>query len=323
LQKQEVDMPEKQQVVKKYTPNRRVAAYRKSLDRGRTSSLRKERATARFARMVEQEDLLAREFSEAMSRRGLATPAWRQLLRSLGRGMAGAVSREPREHWPRLMAGMAVHRVLRGMDEDLVLECLVLGWSLLSGMPKDRAPVELEGEFHNQLASVREAGEGKGQSKPERPPMPAIVGSGAYRKVTKEFSREVKTQTVLEQVQERRATQCLREALRMIRPYARKVVVDRLADRLSYAELAERHGTTAEEVADIMEQARGFVRRYTTYFDDEWWWSDLPDGRSDKDEVPSTKDKATRGSEGDEVAHGQGEEEEGPGTEGSMAFPPQ
>jgi len=267
----------------------RVRRYAKSLDRNlRLPGNRKQARTRNYAKSVMAADELTALFYELLARHGNTTTGWKLQLRSLGNAMAGLTRKEPKEHWPNLMARLGAARVMRGIDQELVLECLKQGWQRLVGGAE---PEVLERAFRAQLKAAKAKASKKKTAKPHTPP-PPIVGSSARHHVSKELGADLREQSELERMQEKKAAQSLREALQVIRPYAREVIIGRVADRMSYAELAQKNQMTVEEVADIMQQARGFVRKYTSYFDDDWWWEDLPeDGKESDRETERQSDR--------------------------------
>jgi hypothetical protein len=259
----------------------RVRRYAKSLGRNKQMpGNRKQARTRNYARSVLAADELAAVFYDLMARYGNTTNGWKLQLRSLGGAMAGLTRKEPRERWPNLMARLAVKRVLHGIDEELVLQCLKAGWKRLVG---GEEPEVLERAFREKVRAAKTGVSPNRPAKKHTPP-PYIVGAAARHRVSKEFGDELRQQSELERIQEQKAAQSLREALQVIKPFAREVIIGRVADRKSYAQLAEENQMTVEKVAEILKLARGFVCKYTNYFDDEWWWSDLPQGKSDKDE---------------------------------------
>jgi hypothetical protein len=68
------------------------------------------------------------------------------------------------------------------------------------------------------------------------------------------------------------ATESLRKALSPHQDVVRFVVAGRLCARKTFDELAAEYGLSRAEVEDIMSKMRAWVRKYTTYFDDDWYW---------------------------------------------------
>jgi hypothetical protein len=301
--------------------DKRVRRYSRSLDRAlRAPGNRKEVRVKKFAKALQSADQLTELFYNIMARRGFMRGSWKRALRAMGSRLAGLTRNEPREHWIELAAQCAVQRVLQGVDEALVSECLHAGWDLLTGEKSDIVDGALAQEYQRRLKAALASPEAlKRRKKPHTPP-PPIVGSSAKREVSRELARDLREQSDLERIQEQKAAKSLREALQVIRPYAREVIIGRVADRMSYAELAEKNQMTADEVVDILGQARGFVRKYTNYFDDDWWWEDIPEDEEAlvKTEVEEEKEEGT-----EEEGIEEEEEQDEPPAEGSMAFPPE
>ena len=80
--------------------------------------------------------------------------------------------------------------------------------------------------------------------------------------------------TPLETFSRKKAVVQLRDALASHTPVVKLCVAERLSKHKSYAELAKQFYLTVEEVTDIMEKMRKWVSRYTTYFENDWYWKD-------------------------------------------------
>jgi len=85
--------------------------------------------------------------------------------------------------------------------------------------------------------------------------------------------------TALEKFSRKLAMRQLRDALACHQPVVKLCVAERLSKHKSYAELAQQFFLTEEEVVDIMTRIRPLVRRYTTYFDSDWYWKDTGEKR--------------------------------------------
>ncbi|MEO0082318.1 MAG: hypothetical protein ABIL25_08520 [candidate division WOR-3 bacterium] len=90
----------------------------------------------------------------------------------------------------------------------------------------------------------------------------------------------ISRKTPLERFRQRKALEQLRYALACQQPVIKMCVAERLSKHRSYAELARKYFLTVEEVADIMDKMRVWVRKYTTYFDNDWYWKDEGQPRS-------------------------------------------
>jgi len=125
---------------------------------------------------------------------------------------------------------------------------------------------------------VRARVAGMPQKPEEKAPGPqpdaSAVGSCAAHVIPESFARELEERSELEEFQRKKATEMLKQALARIKPWARKVVVDRVARRKTSAQLAEESGMPRDQVDRIIAEARSFVRKYTNYFDDDWFWAD-------------------------------------------------
>lgn len=64
----------------------------------------------------------------------------------------------------------------------------------------------------------------------------------------------------------------LRDALVRFQPVVKRCVVRRLIDRLSYAKLPAELRLSRDQVQEILSQLKPWVAKYTTYFDDDWYW---------------------------------------------------
>ncbi len=79
-------------------------------------------------------------------------------------------------------------------------------------------------------------------------------------------------ETVLERFTRKRATEQLREALANQMPVVKECVVLRLCEHWPYDKLARKLELTREQVGEILEKVRPWVYRFTTYFEDDWYW---------------------------------------------------
>jgi hypothetical protein len=78
--------------------------------------------------------------------------------------------------------------------------------------------------------------------------------------------------TPLERFTKRGATEALRAALSGHQDIVKFVVAGRLCTRKTFDDLAQEYGLTKDEVLDILTRMRAWVRRFTTYFDKDWYW---------------------------------------------------
>jgi len=109
-----------------------------------------------------------------------------------------------------------------------------------------------------------------GEKKPKRTrPRPARPDNGLSVPLA-----GIAEKTPLETFRRKKAVTQLREALAMHQPVVKMCVAERLSKHLPYAELAKKFFLTVEEVADIMEKMRAWVRKYTLYFENDWYWKD-------------------------------------------------
>ena len=80
--------------------------------------------------------------------------------------------------------------------------------------------------------------------------------------------------TALESFGMRRAVRAVRLAVADKHPIVKRCVAERLFNHLSFDELAELLNISRADVATTLERMRGWVRKYTTYFNDDWFWDD-------------------------------------------------
>jgi hypothetical protein len=78
--------------------------------------------------------------------------------------------------------------------------------------------------------------------------------------------------TPLERFTKRGATDALRAALSGHQDVVKFVVAGRLCAKKTFDELSQEYGLTKDEVLDIMTRMRAWVRRFTTYFEKDWYW---------------------------------------------------
>jgi len=99
--------------------------------------------------------------------------------------------------------------------------------------------------------------------------------AGARRAVpTSRLVSESATATEVDNFSQRRLVQALRGALAPFQPLVRRCVALRLWEHRSFDELAEDLGISRDDVADILTKLRPYVRRFTNYFDQDWYWVD-------------------------------------------------
>ncbi len=80
--------------------------------------------------------------------------------------------------------------------------------------------------------------------------------------------------TSLDRYRKRNATAELRLALAGHQTIVKDVVVERLSRHTGLADLAEKFGLTMDEVTDILTRMRAWVKRFTEYYDKDWYWLD-------------------------------------------------
>lgn len=80
--------------------------------------------------------------------------------------------------------------------------------------------------------------------------------------------------TPLERFTKRGATDALRAALSGHQEVVKFVVAGRLCAKKTFDDLAQEYGLTKDEVLDIMTRMRVWVRRFTTYFENDWYWKE-------------------------------------------------
>jgi hypothetical protein len=80
--------------------------------------------------------------------------------------------------------------------------------------------------------------------------------------------------TALDRFRKRNAAAELRLALAGHQPIVKSVVVERLSRHTGFAGLAEKFDLTVDEVTDILTRMRAWVKRFTQYYDSDWYWQD-------------------------------------------------
>ena len=80
--------------------------------------------------------------------------------------------------------------------------------------------------------------------------------------------------TGLDRFRKRNATAELRLALAGHQPIVKSVVVERLSRHTGFKALAEKFELTVDEVTDILTQMREWVRRFTQFYENDWYWLD-------------------------------------------------
>ena len=253
----------------KYTPDKRLVRYRKVLERSRMPENRKQRAIADLQCGIDLENKVIDLCYSVMDRYGKVRASHRLQMRTMARGLVGVIRKQERSVWVERMAESAAHRLTRGLHKQTILEALKACWELL-------VPDSDEAELAALLKRCEEMG---------RPPAPrpapktsgsGIMGMGQDRISGSEVAAALEQPSDFEEIVRTRATEDLRQALALMKPWARRVVVGKVARRRSYVQLAKQFELRVQDVQDILREARAFVHRYTTFFDDDWYWQDRP-----------------------------------------------
>ena len=99
--------------------------------------------------------------------------------------------------------------------------------------------------------------------------------SSAKRRPEPQISfAHVMAATPLERIRKAGAEKALREALGVHQPLVKECVALRLCKHLGFDELAERLDLTRRDVEEILEKMRPWVKRYTAFFDSDWYWQE-------------------------------------------------
>jgi len=183
-------------------------------------------------------------------------------LRNLARGWFRVSREQEPVKWPEALARLATGYVREGLDEQSVRAALAAVWRHL-------APALPESEFARMMELVGKV------SAEERRPRRLRWQDGIAR---------VAEPTPLEEFGARLAVEHLRMALARQDPVVKRCVALRLLRHLSCEKLAGELELTLDEVKLILERMRPWVKRFTTYFERDWYWQDgarrftLPDG---------------------------------------------
>ncbi len=142
----------------------------------------------------------------------------------------------------------------------------------LSGRVEGVDPAEVAGELVDTvLAGSRQVPDAKGRS-PDN-------GNGKQRERRKRpaqgslVARATET-TALESFGMRRAVKAVRLAVADKHPIVKRCVAERLFNHRGFDDLAELLNISRADVAATLTRMRGWVRKYTTYFNDDWFWDD-------------------------------------------------
>ncbi len=150
----------------------------------------------------------------------------------------------------------------RALKPEHVLEVAVKSLEVLG--------TQLPGKEKQKLArAMKDWADRKVAEKPEPVRKPVVP----VRRKRIELS-EVEKATAFEEFTRTRATGQLRDALAMQLPVVRHCVARRLCEHASYDDLAEELDLTRGQVAGILEKVRPWGHRFTTYFEDDWYWVD-------------------------------------------------
>jgi len=101
---------------------------------------------------------------------------------------------------------------------------------------------------------------------------PKLKASARERHKVLSGAREVLDATPVDRFTRQRAVRMLREALALHQPVVKKCVAERLCNHKSFQQLAEELNLSVDEVKDILSKLRGWVHKFTTYFENDWYW---------------------------------------------------
>jgi hypothetical protein len=101
---------------------------------------------------------------------------------------------------------------------------------------------------------------------------PKLKASARERHKVLSGAREVSDATPVDRFTRQRAVRMLREALALHQPVVKKCVAERLCNHKSFQQLAEELNLSVDEVKDILAKLRGWVHKFTTYFENDWYW---------------------------------------------------
>ena len=250
----------------RHQQDRKLVRYRRAMEKRRMPSSRLNLAVEKYAATLEQEKRAVEAVRAMAEKRGVVRVAHRRLLDSLTRGCVGCVRNRHRSDWVEVLAEKAAMRLRHGMDEDLVFDAIRA--SLETAQVGGDVLEQVKPEARRMYVAAE-------QKTPEQKPGKlAVLGLGPARAVSKNLAKALEKPCDLELRHERVAGEELKKALALVKPWARRVVIDKLAKRKSYQELARENEMGVKDVKDILKQVRAFVHKYTTYFDDDWFWRD-------------------------------------------------
>jgi len=194
--------------------------------------------------------------------------AWLRAM-NLARRVYGLSRRKTGEELVRAAAEAGAAAVGRGLTEDQAIDTVHISLSEQGcGFARER----VSGLVGEALKRTPEPG-------PVKPivDMPEVKVKSAGRLKMERVPislTEVEKETPLEEFTRKRATQQLRLALAPHQLVVKKCVAFRLCKHMSYGELAEELGLSTEQVEDILTRMRGWVLKFTNYFEHDWYWQD-------------------------------------------------
>jgi hypothetical protein len=158
--------------------------------------------------------------------------------------------------------------------ETVMQSLCCVGYNMCTDRPRMVAAIEARSrELTNlptggNMSEEQKTVQAGTSAEPERKARRAMARRARVPGVPPAMLRE----TVLEQYKRNRAAAELRKALAMHQPIVRMVVIERIARHRSFAQLARQFKLAEENVAEILAKIRPWVKQYTTYYDEDWYW---------------------------------------------------
>ncbi len=144
----------------------------------------------------------------------------------------------------------------------------------LSGRVEGVDPYEVSGDLVDSVVAGGNGNGNKGNGKGNKG-----NGKGKQRERRKQPGRgsavaRATATTPLDRYGLKRAERAVSLAVAGKHSIVKRCVAERLFNHLSFDELAELLDISRSDVATTLERMRGWVRKYTTYFNNDWYWDD-------------------------------------------------
>jgi len=252
---------------------RQVSRFKRSLERRELAPAAVNRGAARYMNNVRH----VQGAGEIANRVANETPGFpfidRTHLANFARELVGIAGRVGPAGLVRAFVEAAGRRTAQGIRRDALVEVAAGVYELVTGGTDPSQDRRLRQELAAAEAEIDpKEGQMSSSTKKRESARPAVNGLVMLHHGPLDTMKD--EPHAAELMAEKQAVKKLRSAIVPFRPVERQCIIARLARRMSLAAIAATLGITLDDVRDILGRARVRVRRYTTYFDNPWYWAE-------------------------------------------------